>query len=145
MFFFISYAPCATPRYKLYYILGNLLLRLKNIYTHIIEKGVPFMEDPDGSLASSSLVNDYEYFILQDLHNQFLFFGGLFNEVQVKCNQRRHLSQAMLSLHSSFIIFAQTEQTKSMRCFSLLDLRTDNHASFSKFQHGGCPPFLHPG
>lgn len=103
------------------------------------------MEDPDGSLASSSLVNDYEYFILQDLHNQFLFFGGLFNEVQVKCNQRRHLSQAMLSLHSSFIIFAQTEQTKSMRCFSLLDLRTDNHASFSKFQHGGCPPFLHPG
>ena len=41
----------------------------------------------------------------------------------------------MLSSISSFIIFtfAQTEQTKSTRVFLFLDLRTDSHASFSKY------------
>ena len=81
----------------------------------------------------STLKNCYEYFILQDSQNHFLFFGRLFNEVHVKWVQKRHLSQAMLSSLSSFIIFAQTDQTTSTWVFSFLDLRTDNQASFSKY------------
>ena len=44
----------------------------------------------------------------------------------------------MLSLLSSCIIFAQTEQTKSTRVFSFLALRTDNNASFSKYFSTRC-------
>ena len=77
------------------------------------------------------------------MQNQFRCFGHFFIEVHLKCNQRRHLSQALLSSHSLFIIFALTEQSLcSSSPYLILKLGT-MHLYKTTIQLDGCLAFRH--
>lgn len=69
--------------------------------------------------------------ILQDLLNQFLFFGRLFNDAHTKWVQRRHLSQGRLSSICR-LSFLRKLSKQSLRGSSLLIFKNRQPCIFFK-------------